>query len=99
MIVYQKIDEWYMEWQWVATNGTTSDNEWQLVTTNDEWYNEWQRVAQRVTTNDNEWQRMAKSNNEWQGMTTSSTTSDSEWLRVTILANFSFFSNKRGAYH
>ena len=53
---------------------TTSDNEWQRVTTsgktND---NEWQRVVQRVTTNGNEWQRV----------TTSGTTSDKEWKWVT----------------
>ena len=53
----------------MATNGTTSDNEWQRmvqrVTTNDnewqQWYNEWQRV----TTNDNEWQRVAISANSF----------------------------------
>ena len=76
MIVYKKTDEW----QLVATNGTTSDNEWQRVTTND---NEWQRM----TTNDNEWQRMTTSNNKWQSMTTN----DNEWQRVVILANFPFF--------
>ena len=32
-------------------------------------------------------------------MTTIGTTGDKEWKRVTISANFSFFSNKRGAYH
>ena len=40
-MVYKKTDEWYIEWQRVATNeewqrvatsGTTSDNEWQRVT-------------------------------------------------------------------
>ena len=48
------------EWQWllqrVTTIGTTSDNEWQPVTTN---HKEWQRV----TRNDNEWY------NEWQRVT------------------------------
>ena len=48
-------------------SGITSDNEWQIVTTNDnEWYNEWQRVAQPVTKNDTEWQRLATNDNEWQ---------------------------------
>ena len=42
MIVYKKTDEC-----------TSSDNEWQWVTTSgNEWYNE----PRRVTTNDNEWQ-------------------------------------------
>ena len=31
-IVYQKTDEWYIEWQRVTTSGTTNDNEWQRVT-------------------------------------------------------------------
>ena len=45
-IVYKKTDEWYIEWQRVATSGTTSDNEWQWVTMSEnEWYNEWQQVA------------------------------------------------------
>ena len=35
------------------TSGTSSDNEWQRMTTND---NEWQRVVQRMTASDNEWQ-------------------------------------------
>ena len=55
-------------------SGTSSDNEWQRVTTSDnEWYNEWQRVY-------NEWQRVY---NEWQRVVqrvaTSGTTSDNEW--------------------
>ena len=61
-------NEWYNKWQrvvqWVTTSGTTSDNEWQRVTTsvqrvttND---NEGQRVVQRMTTSDNEWY------NDWQ---------------------------------
>ena len=59
---------------------TTSDNEWQRVTTSDTTSdNEWQVVVQRVTTNDN-------SDNEWQWvvqqMTTSGTMSDNEWKRV-----------------
>ena len=62
-IVHKKTDEWYIEWQQVATSGTTSDNEWQRVvqrvTAND---NEWEQVAQRMTTSNNEWY------NEWQRM-------------------------------
>ena len=68
-IVYKKTDKWYIKWQRVvqrvATSGTTSDNEWKRVTTNDnEWYNEWQRVIASSTTSrttsENEWY------NEWQ---------------------------------
>ena len=71
---------------------TTSDNEWQRVTTSGTTSDdEWQRVVQRVTTNDNEWQRMTTSDNEWynewQGMTTSDATSDKEWQRVTTNSN------------
>ena len=59
-------------------SGTSSDIEWQRMTTNDnKWYNEWQRV----TTNDIEWY------NEWQRMlqrvTTSGTASDSEQKQIT----------------
>ena len=49
---YDKADEWYIEWQLVATSGTINDNEWQRVTTNGK---ERQRVVQRVTPNDSEW--------------------------------------------
>ena len=60
------------------TRGTSSENEWQWVTTN---YNEWQRVVQRATTcgttSDNEWQQVV------QRMTTSGATSDNAWQRVT----------------
>ena len=55
-IVYKKTEEWqrmitsdnewYNDWQRMATSGTTSG------TTNDK---EWQRVIQRVTTSDNKW--------------------------------------------
>ena len=55
-IVYKKTAEWYIEWQRVAANGTSSDKKWQRVvhrvTTND---NEWQRMTTTGTTNDNEW--------------------------------------------
>ena len=60
------------EWQRVTTSGTTSDNERQRVTTSGiTSHNEWQQ-----------WQRMATSD-EWQRMTTSGTTSDNGWQRVT----------------
>ena len=50
---------------------TTSDNEWQRVTTN----GEWQRVVQRVTKSDSEW------HNEWQQVTTNG----NEWERATAV--------------
>ena len=85
VIVYKKTDEWYIEWQRVTTSGTTNDNEWQRMTTND---NEWQRVAMSGTTNGNEWQRMTTSDNEWcnkwQRVTTSNTTSDNEWQQIAM---------------
>ena len=66
------------EWQRVAASDTSSDNEWQQMTTNDnKWYNKWQRIVQQETTGDNEWQWV--------------TTSDNEWQRVVILAYFPFF--------
>ena len=59
---------------------TTSDNEWQRVTTSGTTSDdEWQRVVQRVTTNDNEWQRMTTSDNEWQRVVQRVTTNDNEW--------------------
>ena len=76
MIVYKKTDKWYIECQWVTTSGTTSDNGWQPVTTNDkEWCNEWQQLVQRVTTSDNEWQRVTTNDKKWQGMRSS----DNKW--------------------
>ena len=52
-IVYEKTDERYIKWQRVTASDTTSDNEWQQVTT------EWQQVVQKVTTSrttsDSEW--------------------------------------------
>ena len=70
------------EWQRVTTSDTTSDNEWQQATTKGkEWYNEWQRVVQRMTTSDSERQRVTTNDNEWY----------KEWQRVTISVNFSFF--------
>ena len=64
----------------MTTSGTTSDNEWQRVTTNDnEWYNEWQQVVQRVTTSDNKWKRVAGNDNKWQRVTANGTMSDNEW--------------------
>ena len=61
-IIYKKTDEWYNEWQWVTKSGTTSDNEWQRVTTND---NEWQSVINQVTANDQEWHRVTMNDTEW----------------------------------
>ena len=65
------------------TSGTSSDNEWQQMTTSG---NEWQRVVQRVvqrvtvsgTTSDNEWC------NKWQRVTMSNTTSDNEWQQIAM---------------
>ena len=79
------------------TNGTSSNNEWQRMTTIDnEWYNEWQGM----TTSDNEWyndsdnegynewQRMTTSDNEccnkWQRVTRNYTTSDNEWQQIAM---------------
>ena len=85
-IAYKKTDEWYIEWQRVATSGTKSDNkwykEWQRMTMSDnEWYNKWQR---------NEWQQMAPSgttsDSEWQPVTSN----DEKWQRVVILAQHPF---------
>ena len=44
-------NEWYNEWQRVATSNIKSDNEWQWV-------------VQKVTTNDSEWQRVTANDNE-----------------------------------
>ena len=65
------------------TSGTSSDNAWQRMTTNDnEWYNVWQRM----TASDNEWQRVTKSgatsDKEWQRVIQRVTTNDSEWQRM-----------------
>ena len=62
----------------VATNGITSDNEWQ-------------RVVERVTTCDNEWQRVTTSDNEWYSEWQQVTTNDNDWQRVSMSANSSFF--------
>ena len=54
------------EWQRVTTSGTTSDNEWQRGV---------QRVTTSGTTSDKEWQRVIQrvtaSNNKWQWVTAS----------------------------
>ena len=85
MIVYKKTEEWYIEWQWVTTSGTTSENGWQPVTANDkEWCNEWQQLVQRATTSDNEWQKMTRSDKEWYLVTTSDNQANFQ------LANFFF---------
>ena len=75
---------------------TTSENEWQRVTTSgttsyNEWYNEW-RVIQRVTTSDNEWY------NKWQRVTTSNTTSDNKKQWVTA-SDSSGTTNENGTVH
>ena len=71
---------------------TTSDNEWQRVTTSgktndNEWYNEWQRMA----TSDNEWQQVVqqvtKSENEWQR------------LAMSEASESSGTANENGAVH
>ena len=78
------------------TNGTSSGNKWQQMTTSDnEWYierqrmttgdNEWQRVVQRMTTSDNEWQRMATSCNKWQWVTASDSKWYNKWKRHSTL--------------
>ena len=72
------------------TSGTSNENEWQQVKTNDkEWLcmttsgtannNKWQQVVQQVTTSDNEWQRVATSDNEWKRM---KKTNESKWEQV-----------------
>ena len=73
------------EWSFInrQMSGTSSDNEWQRVTTSGTTSdNKWQRVVQRVTTNDSEWQLVTTngttSDNEWQRVTTN----DNEWQRV-----------------
>ena len=81
--VYKKTDEWYIEWQQVTTNDTTSDNEWQRVvqrmTTSD---SERQRITNSSTTSQNEWQRLIKSGCEWYNEWQQLTTNGNEWERV-----------------
>ena len=60
------------EWQRVTTSGTTSDNEWQQVTTSGTTSdNEWQRVTTSGTTSGKEWKWVTKSDNEWHWVTAS----------------------------
>ena len=55
-------NEWYNEWQRVATSGTTSDNEWQWMTTSDTTGdNEWERMTASGATNKKEWKRVRAS--------------------------------------
>ena len=60
------------EWQRVTTSGATSDNKWQRVTTND---NEWKRMTTSGAASDKEWQRVIQrvtmSDNRWQWVTAS----------------------------
>ena len=79
---------------------TTSDNEWQRVTTSGTTKdNKWQRVVERVTTNDNEWQQVTRSgktsDKEWQRGIHRVTTSDSKWQWV-IASDSSGKTNKNG---
>ena len=53
-------------------NGTTSDKEWQLVTTS-------ANKSQRVTTSYKECQRFYTNRNEWQQMKVSSTNKENKW--------------------
>ena len=77
-IIYKKTDKCYKEWQRVTTSCTTSDNEWQLVTTNDnECYNEWQQVIRSGITSDYEWQWVITNDNKKQKMTM--TMNGSQW--------------------
>ena len=63
-----------IEWQRVTTNENKWYNEWQRVTKSDiEWYNECQRVIQRVTTSG------AARDNEWQRVTKN----DNQWQQRT----------------
>ena len=65
------------------TSGTSSDNEWQRVTTNDnEWYSEWQRVTTSSTTSDNEWEWVTMNDNEWQRVRANDNEWYNEWQRV-----------------
>ena len=60
-------------------SGTTSDNEWQRVTTSGTTSdNEWQRVTASGTTSYKEWQRMAMSGSKWEQWY-------SEWKRHSTL--------------
>ena len=93
-IVYKKADMWYIKWQLVTTSVTTSDNEWQRVTTNDnEWYSKWQRVTTSSTMSDNEWY------NEWQQVEQRMKANESDFrfqdeeimqLKTTIYSAMSF---------
>ena len=58
------------------TCGTSSENEWQRMTTSD---NQWQGVTTSGTASDNEWRQLTTSGTT---RTTSGVTSDKEWQRV-----------------
>ena len=79
------------------TGGTSSDNQWQRVTTNyNEWYNKWQRVVQRVTTNDNEWQWTTTTDNEWQRVVQRMKANESNLcfrMKQYVMYNYNIFSN------
>ena len=75
------------EWSFInrQMSGTSSDNEWQRVTTSGTTSdNEWQRMTTSGTTSDNKWY------NKWQRVTTVGI----KWREVTMSGNFgqiSFF--------
>ena len=71
---------------------TTSDNEWQRVTSGTTSGNEWQRVVQRVTTSGNE------GYNEWQRVIQRVTTRDKKWQWVTA-SDRSGTTNENGPVH
>ena len=65
-IVYKKTDEWYIEWQRVLDQVTTSYNEWKRMTTSGTTNGSvWQRVVLWVKTSDNKWQRKTTNVNKW----------------------------------
>ena len=65
-IVYKKTDEWYIEWQRVVDQVTTSYNEWKRMTTSGTTNDSvWQRVVLWVKTSDNKWQRKTTNVNKW----------------------------------
>ena len=68
--VYKKTDEFYIEWQRLATTSNEWCNECQRMATSgttnvNEWYNEWQRMTTSGTTHENEWKRIRTSKREW----------------------------------
>ena len=89
---------WHASIRWSPTkrqtDNTSSDNEQpQRATANhNERHNKRQQAPQRDTTSANEVAQR-------ETMSAKELTSANEWQRVAILANLSFFSDKRGTYH